>query len=263
MSVIRTDRWLTAQHRPVKLCRKLTPYFQETVSSDHIHQHLSLHGMYRKPLKDNDNFIKSLQKRDIWRIVGQEEKQLREAWDGPTVPIFILPADPGNCKLRHELNGKSGLSFPDKVFLFVSEHNTKDEIRALFTHEYNHVCRLAKYNKQETDYLLLDTVVLEGLAENAVRERLGSYYNADWTSYYSKKRLEHICKHLILPNRNVPKSSPKHEQILYGLGPLPNMAGYGAGYYLVHQYMIANDLSSQDLLTIKPEDIIHKTDDAT
>ncbi|MFD1363372.1 DUF2268 domain-containing protein [Lentibacillus salinarum] len=262
MSVIRTDKWLWDTYdQPSELCEKLKQYFNEDVSSVDIHQHLVMHGMYRQPLKNGDRLIKALQKRDIWHIVQREERKLREKWDGPAIPIFIFPADTHNHRLRQEQNGKSGLSFGDKVFLFISEHNTENEIRALFTHEYNHVCRLAKYNKKETDYVLLDTVILEGLAENAVRERFGSRYTADWTSYYPDSRLKRICLNLIMPNRQVPKSGRKHLQILYGLGLYPKMAGYCAGYYLVKKYMRDNNLTSQDLLDIEPEEIIEKTDE--
>ena len=60
----------------------------------------------------------------------------------------------------------------------------------MFTHEYNHVCRLSKFQKSEEDYVLLDSIILEGLAENAVRERLGEEFLATWTSYYSNEELK-------------------------------------------------------------------------
>lgn len=262
MRVIRTDKWLLdAYDQPLELCEKLKHLFDEDVSAGEIHQHLIVHGMYREPLKNGDELIKELQKRRIWQIVQQEAKELQKEWNGPVIPIFILPADTNNRKLRHEQNGKSGLSFPDKLFLFVSEMNTEKEIRALLTHEYNHICRLSKYSKKEAEYTLLDTVILEGLAENAVRERFGDQYTAQWTAYYSNTQLERICMNLILPNRNTPKSGRKHAQLLYGFGFFPKMAGYCAGYHLVKNYMSKENVPSQDLLGVKSEQIIEKTDE--
>ncbi|WP_369010262.1 DUF2268 domain-containing putative Zn-dependent protease [Oceanobacillus alkalisoli] len=54
------------------------------------------------------------------------------------MPIFIFPSDRSNT----EINGKSGLSFHDKLFLFISGETSLTEIKALLTHEYYHVCRL-------------------------------------------------------------------------------------------------------------------------
>lgn len=91
-------------------------------------------------------------------------------------------------------NGKSGLAFKDKLFLFLSDQNSDNEIRALLVHEYNHVCRLAKNGKQEENYVLLDSIILEGLAENAVRELVGEEYLAKWTSYYTEGQLNQMWK---------------------------------------------------------------------
>ncbi|QKY68846.1 DUF2268 domain-containing protein [Lentibacillus sp. CBA3610] len=262
MSVVRTDKWLLDTYdNPVELCKKLKSYFDENVSASDIHQHMVMHGMYHQPRENGTKLIKALQKRNIWKLVEQEEKALQTEWDGPDIPIFILPADADNRQLRQELNGKSGLTFSDKLFLFITEDNTDKEIRALFTHEYNHACRLAKYSKKEADYVLLDTVILEGLAENAVRERFGKHYTANWTSYYSNVRLERISRNLVLPNQNAPKSSRIHLQILYGLGFYPKMAGYCAGYYFVKHYMESNDLNLKDLLHVPSQKIIEKTDE--
>lgn len=263
MRVIRTDKWLLDNYdKPLDLCEKLKSLFDKGVSTTDIYQHLTMHGMYHAPLKNGDELIKTLQKQRIWHIVQKEAKELQKEWDGPDIPIFIFPADPTNRKLRQEQNGKSGLTFPDKLFLFISEDNPEKEIRALLTHEYHHVCRLSKYGKKEADYTLLDTVILEGLAENAVRERLGDQYTGKWTSYYSDAVLEKICTNLLLPNRDTPKSGHKHSQLLYGLGFYPKMAGYCAGYHLVKKYMNKADVTSQELLPVKSEKIIEKTDES-
>ncbi|GAA3329650.1 hypothetical protein GCM10020331_078760 [Ectobacillus funiculus] len=40
---------------------------------------------------------------------------------------------------------------------------------------------------KEEDYTLLDTMILEGLAEAAVAERYSKAYHAPWTRYYTKQ----------------------------------------------------------------------------
>ncbi|HLR80114.1 MAG TPA: DUF2268 domain-containing protein [Bacillota bacterium] len=255
MSVIATNEWIrTNGHRPIHICEKLAEYFSDASATD-IHQHLIAHGMYHQPTKQNDWLIKNEEEKNVWTIIQKEEILLKNKWKGPDIPIFILPTDPFNRRLRREHRGKSGLAFHDKLFLFISTEQEVKEIKALFTHEYNHVCRLANDEKSEEDYTLIDTMVLEGLAEYAVFRRFGKSYAASWISYYSTKQLKRLWKTLILPNSELPQEHPKHEAILYGLRMYPRMIGYCVGYYLVHNYMKTTDLSFIEVLKLPAKQI--------
>lgn len=92
----------------------------------------------------------------------------------------------------------------------MSDQNSDNEIRALLVHEYNHVCRLAKNDKQEENYILLDSIILEGLAENAVRELVGEEYLAKWTSYYTEGQLNQMWKKSFIKQK-YPKKPSKHQ----------------------------------------------------
>ncbi|KKE77999.1 Zn-dependent protease [Bacilli bacterium] len=255
MSVIRTDKWLLDLYdKPIELCKKLVKHFDD-VYADEIYNHLIFHGMYRHPLKNGKELIQKLQDNKVWELVETEKQQLRKLWGGPDIPIFIFPSDPNNRKMKRDQNGKSGLAFQDKLFLFISKDNVEKEIRALFTHEYNHVCRLSRYSKKEKDYVLLDSIILEGLAENAVLDRFGEKYVANWTTYYSEDRLEELWKELILPNKDILKIERKHQDILYGFRRYPKMIGYCVGFYLVKKYLKTNGKTTKQLLEIKPEAI--------
>ncbi|MFB4165319.1 DUF2268 domain-containing protein [Alteribacillus sp. JSM 102045] len=248
MGVIRTDKWLIDWYdKPIKICEQVKAYFHN-VKPLEIYEYFILHGMYRPPFKKENEWVKKLQNNKVWDVVTKEKQYLEETWGGPDIPIFIFPSDPHNRDLKQNYNGKSGLAFKDKLFLFLSDDNKQKEIRALFTHEYNHVCWLAKYKKNEKDYVLLDTVILEGLAENAVRERFGEEYTANWTTYYSNQTLKKLWDTLVFPNRNILPSDRKHQDILYGFRFYPKMAGYCVGYYLVKKYMLENSLICKDLL---------------
>ncbi len=254
MSVIRTDKWLLDSYdKPIELCEKVKEYFDDARASE-IHLHLTQHGMYRRPFKNGKELVRKLKENRVWEIVQKEEQQLKKIWDGPNIPIFIFPSD-NNREIIRDFNGKSGLAFKDKLFLFISEDNEEKEIRAVFTHEYNHICRLSQLQKNEKDYVLLDTIILEGLAENAIRERFGEEFVGKWTSYYSNKELERIWKKLLLPNKNIRRMDRKHQQMLYGTRFYPKMAGYCVGYYLVKKYMKATSLTCKDLLNYKSNDI--------
>lgn len=254
MSVVRTDKWLSNSYdHPIEICEKIRKRF-DGAEAHEIYRYLKIHGMYR-PLKDGEHVVEQLKENRVWDIVQREKQRLQSLWDGPNVPIYIFPSDSTNKQLKREFNGKSGLAFKDKLFLFVSEENKADEIRALFTHEYNHACRLAKYPKKEEEYTLLDTIILEGMAENAVRERCGEPFVSAWTSYYPADQLEKMWRRVVQPNKDIPKNHPKHQDILYGLRFYPKMAGYCSGYHLVKKYSESTGSKSKDLLSIPSEEI--------
>lgn len=254
MSVIRTDQWLLDLYdKPIEICEKLNDQFIGAQATE-IYNHLNLHGMY-SPIKNGKKGVKKLQKNRLWEKVGNEQLHLQEMWGGPNVPVYIFPSDTKNLKLKQDFNGKSGLAYRDKLFLFISAENIEKEIKALFTHEYNHVCRLAKSPKKEKDYILLDTIIMEGLAENTVRERFGKKFIANWTSYYTNEELERMWTKLVFPNRKRTRIDSKHQDILYGLRSYPKMLGYCIGYYLVKKYLDENNLSCKDLLSIPTEQI--------
>lgn len=256
MSVISTDKWLADLYdQPIKICEKIKEYFDDAQAYE-IYDYLTLHGMYR-PFKNGKKQVRRLQENKVWEIVQNEKQQLKKMWEGPDVPVFIFPSDTQNQKFKMDFNGKSGLAFKDKLFLFISEDTMETEIRSLFTHEYSHVCRLLKFQKSEEDYVLLDTIILEGLAENAVFERYGVAFISTWTSYYTTNELEKIWNSLVYPNRNILKTDRKHQQILFGLGSYPKMAGYCVGYYLVEKYIEENSLTSNDLLNVPTDKIAH------
>ncbi|WP_053360791.1 DUF2268 domain-containing protein [Bacillus sp. FJAT-27251] len=248
MSVIRTDRWLAeAYDRPIEICGKLTGLFDGAYASE-IYDHLLLHGMYY-PLPNGKEVIKKLQERNVWRMVGNEAEVLQELWEGPDIPIYIFPSDTSNTTMNLEFNGKSGLAFRDKLFLFISEENDAAEIKSLLTHEYNHVCRLTHYPKHEGDYTLLDSIILEGLAEHAVRERFGEKHLSSWISLYTDEELLKMWEAYIAPNRSILKTDRKHHQLMYGSPLYPKMAGYSVGYYLVGKYAATHFSSSKDMLS--------------
>lgn len=254
MSIISTDKWLIKSYdRPIEMCKKLEDYF-EGASASEIYEYLSMSGMYH-PLENGKKVIQTLKQNRVWEVVEKEKRKLQKEWDGPNIPIFIFPSHTADPEFNRVFNGKAGLAYHDKLFLFIAGHNSEKEIKSLFTHEYNHVCRLSKFQKHEDNYVLLDTIILEGIAENAVRERFGEDFISKWTNNYSDEELENLWKTFVLPNRNIQKNHPKHEQLLYGIGNYPEMLGYCVGYYLVKQFLVEKKLTTKDLMPMEPAKI--------
>ncbi|MCU9612345.1 DUF2268 domain-containing protein [Caldibacillus lycopersici] len=245
MTIINTDQWiLEMDSDPIEIFMKIEHYFPETTAFD-IYQYFIQYGM--TPFLEEKERIILMQEKKIWDIVQQEEHVLQKQWDGPNIPIFIFPSDHLNSQLVMEHNGMSGIAFQDKLFLFIAEHQTEKEIRSLFTHEYSHVCRLKSYPKNQQDYVLLDTIILEGIAEYAVYERHGLDGLSNWTNRYNKDQLKNMWEQIVLPNKNIPIHDHKHQHLLYGLHSYPSMLGYCVGFYLVRNYAEARNLSCKEL----------------
>ncbi|BDG42364.1 DUF2268 domain-containing protein [Saccharococcus caldoxylosilyticus] len=232
MAVCRTDRWLEKDgDQPIRLCQRLTRYFPDASAQD-IYHYLLPYGMYR-PAKTIKEIVEQMKQKDMWKRVEAVYEKRKKDWNGPDVPIFLFPADSYNRKLVREFNGKGGVAFHDKLFLFLLPHHTNKEIEALVTHEYNHVCRLNKQKKKYEKMTLLDAVILEGLAESAVERYVGKDHRASWTSYYSDELLHHFWQRYVAPHRSISTQHPLCSRILYGLGFYPDMVGYAVGYAIV------------------------------
>lgn len=255
MTVVRTDKWLLVLYdKPLEICERIK-FSSSNIPIEEIYEYLIMNGMYR-PFRGGEDVVQKLIDNNVWKTVYLEEKKLKQLWDGPTIPIYIFPSDSKNSQISNEYNGKSGLAFKDKLFIFLSKQNTAKEIKALFTHEYNHVCRLKKYKKNEMNYTLGDTIILEGLAECAVKERFGEEYLAPYLRYYTEAQLEEMWNTIIKPNVSIKKSTREHNHYLYGQKLLPKMVGYCVGYHLVNKLMTEQKASIKELLGFSTEEFI-------
>ncbi|MFB5167104.1 DUF2268 domain-containing putative Zn-dependent protease, partial [Parageobacillus toebii] len=151
---------------------------------------------------------------------------------------------------------KGGVAFHDKLLIFLLPHHTDKEIEALITHEYNHVCRLKKQKKEDEGVTLLDSIVLEGLAENAVGRYVGKSHQASWTTYYSDEQLDHFWKRYVSPYQSILPQHPLYSRLLYGLGFYPAMLGYAVGYYIVRR-CLEHGARFSELMGIDSEQMLH------
>ncbi|KAA0546505.1 Zn-dependent protease [Bacillus sp. BGMRC 2118] len=236
MSIIKTDSWLKERgNQPIQLCEYLLPYFEQGKAAD-IYQYLASYGMYKPSILARNGELQQFIEANHWSTVKKLYHSIQKRWSGPDIPVFILPLHERNAQLMKE-NGKSGLAFKDKLFLFLPREINPLEIKALLVHEYHHVCRLNHIKVKEEEMTLLDVIILEGLAEYAVKEMCGKDYNAKWTSYYSKEKLEKWWKTIILPKKDVKKSDHEYNNLLYGRNGFPKMLGYCIGAHIINKCM--------------------------
>ncbi|MBM7659767.1 uncharacterized protein YjaZ [Bacillus mesophilus] len=235
MSVVNTKKWLSEHgENPIKLCEKLIKYFNGS-SQKEIYDYLCLYGMYKPSIFNKRKEIEQLITSNYWKEVNKHYTSLRLKFKGPDIPIFIFPINQRNSRMMEENKGKSGLAFYDKLFLFLSPNMEEMELKALITHEYHHVCRLDSMNQKDEELTLLDTILLEGMAEHAVKKECGEERNAFWTKLYQTEQLEKWYKEIILPKQNITKKDQLFQELLYGMKGYPRMLGYSVGFYLVEQ----------------------------
>ncbi|PLR78824.1 hypothetical protein CU633_03260 [Bacillus sp. V3-13] len=235
MGIVNTDAWLKRDfENPVKICSKFADLFE----NDHpkkIYEYLLEFGMYRPGRACKKSYLK-LVERKVWTKVGGLFNKYRNLWKGPDVPVFIFPINEENRGLMKETGGKAGVSFKDKIFLFLSSAGDIKEIEALFVHEYHHVCRMHKIKKPLDEYTLLDSLIMEGLAEQAVNHYCGKKYIGNWCHLYSEKELIRYWDRYISDNLDLSRNHKKHDMLLFGTGPYPRLLGYAIGYYLISEF---------------------------
>ncbi|MFJ7981053.1 DUF2268 domain-containing protein [Lysinibacillus xylanilyticus] len=245
MSVIPTDEWLKELIVSQRLNHSKNPEdLQRSIlcgrlgeifiggSPDEIQFELQQQGLFKSHEKID---INKLKKQKVWEVVQKEFIYLKERWSGPNIPIYIFP-----ITQVQTITNKNGVAYPNAMFLYIGELE-KQELKALFAHEYNHVCRLQYLNKSLDEVTMLDSLILEGLAECAVEEIYGDKWLAPWLGSYSVDKMLEIWKGHFLPQINI-QGLNNHAEFLYG-GKLPQWIGYCIGYEIVRTY-IKNHSSS-------------------
>ncbi|MED2967371.1 DUF2268 domain-containing protein [Bacillus subtilis] len=254
MSVEQTYSWLRKADSIDDLAYYIIPLFSSAEKKNWkgILGHLQHHGMF-KNIKEGIQTVSKLKEKGFYGHIQKEEQYLKNKWEGPDVPIVTLPVDERNRRIRLEFGSKSGLAFQDKMFLFLSSDLDFGSVSALMTHEYHHVCRLGHLTKEEKDVTLLDTIIMEGLAEYAVYERFGRSQTAEWTTWYTPEQLQALYEKKIVPHQDIKRDNRLFPQLLFGKGYQPKMLGYAVGFNIVKKYLTANKASTGDGLSIPAE----------
>lgn len=109
--------------------------------------------------------------------------------------------------------------------------------------------------KESEDTTLLDAIILEGLAENAVCQYVGKEQQARWTTYYSDEQLYSFWKRYVSPHKSIFSKHPLYARLLYGLGFYPTMLGYAVGHYIVRR-CLEHGARFSELMNMDSEQIL-------
>ncbi|ADU31166.1 DUF2268 domain-containing protein [Evansella cellulosilytica] len=198
---------------------------------------------------------------------GEPNKGLRKQYDmliekfaGPDVDIFAFPINTENEALMNVMEGKNGITFPNFIILFFQEGTSIKEKQALLTHEYHHACRLYHQNNDEKSVTLLESFIMEGLAEWEVKKIVGEKYVSPWMTRYTRDELLAWWKRGIKEKRNI-RGRENHHQYLYGgFRGYPKWLGYCLGYRMVESFIENHgEVPAKKLIKINPETICNES----
>ncbi|WP_370294364.1 DUF2268 domain-containing protein [Rossellomorea marisflavi] len=252
MSVVPTDVWLQESFDdPVDMLGRTKRGKGE---GEAFYAYLRKQGMYR-PTRQMKERFNELKDAGLWGKVSSFEKKYKRKWKGPDVPIYLFPIE-SRAGLFRSSTKKSGICFPDEIFLFLQTLENEKEYESLFVHEYHHCTRMKRLGKKEEEYTLLDSIVFEGLAENAVREYCGVEYVAPWTRKYSEGDLSEWYGEWIKPNLDLTRKDALHDELLHGKGKYPDLLGYAAGYQIIRAFVEKNGLNSVKAMGIPSSEFL-------
>lgn len=235
-------------HREM-ICHPLKQFFPQATIEE-IHGELLTRGLF-DPFESPiiSEILKKLEEEKVWETIKHEFNHLKNLWNGPDVPIFVYPLTKHRPLVDSVEVKKNGVSYNNVLFLFVSVELETEELKALLAHEYNHICRLSYVDKFPHEIELLDTLIIEGMAECAVEELYGERWLSPWTKGYSHEEcLELWTKYFVKAIQL--QGVDNHFPFLYGneVKGLPKWIGYCLGYRIVKSYLESEGISNQRLL---------------
>lgn len=219
------------------ICDPIMKFFPD-INSEVVQYELLKNGLFEPTeWKSVKKTLRELEVKSIWDIVKQEYKYLRELWDGPKVSIYIFPIKKDSTQRKKDFPRKNGIAYKKVLFLFVSPDLTKEEVKALVAHEYNHVCRLNFIDYPPAAISLNESIIVEGLGEFAVRQLYGKKWLAPWANMYGLEEVSEIWKRHFVPALQI-KGIKNHQLYLFGQTntPFPKWIGYHIGYQIVYTY---------------------------
>ncbi|WP_277586552.1 DUF2268 domain-containing protein [Psychrobacillus antarcticus] len=219
------------------ICDPVMKFFPE-VNPEVIQYELLKHGLFDPTeWKSLKKMVRELEAKNVWDIVKQEYKYLRELWDGPKVSIYIFPIKKESTLRRKDIPRKNGIAYKKVLFLFVSPDLAKEEVKALVAHEYNHVCRLHFIDSPPAAIPLNDSIIIEGLGEFAVKQLYGKKWLAPWANMYRFEEASEVWHRHFAPGLKI-KGIKNHQLYLFGQTntPFPKWIGYHIGYQIVYSY---------------------------
>ncbi|WP_078579768.1 DUF2268 domain-containing putative Zn-dependent protease [Salipaludibacillus agaradhaerens] len=178
-------------------------------------------------------------------------KKMRSIFQGPDTEIFIFPLNRNHGAILEGLDGKNGITFPVFILAFWKATLPERDQKALLLHEYHHASRLFHRGENERSVSLLESMIMEGLAEWEVAKQLGETHMAPWTKNYDRRMLlawwKDVYQHyVLLQGRHTYKSL-----LFGGERRIPPLTGYKLGYDIVRTHLSHKEAPEDSLTLLK------------
>ncbi|KGX91753.1 DUF2268 domain-containing putative Zn-dependent protease [Pontibacillus marinus] len=273
MSVIDTKAWLLSYFKKCQSASRHSLYelqsktlvepiesYVPDMYAEELLYHLHQNGLFQPgEWRRIEAVVKDMDKGKVWEIIKKEFQRLKNEWNGPDIPVFIFPIKHGDKPLQQRTIKKNGLALKQGIFLFISSDHPATELKAIFAHEYHHACRMHALDLDDQTLALKDLLVLEGLAECAVKDHYGEKWLAPWTSLYTYEEVESVWQKQF--KSALSNTDPDHQyRLMYGkkLSRFPKWIGYNIGYQIVQDYLDQQNHSDHRKLLKEPADTIIK-----
>lgn len=243
------------------LCNPLQKYFPDALLEE-VHFELLAQGLFNPfECREIEATVEKLEAKKIWFTLEKEFERLKRLWEGIDVPVYVYPLTKECPPMDGVEMNKNGVAYRNVIFLFVSPDLDELELKALLAHEYHHVCRLSILNTPHEEIELLDSLLIEGMAESAVEELYGEKGLSPWTKWYADEEGMRAWKKYFAKQLDV-KGVNHHQFFLFGdeAAGLPKWIGYCLGYQIVQSFMQERGpVPQQRLYKISSEEILRHT----
>jgi uncharacterized protein YjaZ len=232
--------------------KKLLPYFHK-YDEKSLYKYLQSHGLTTLS-HDTKNDIEVLIKQNVWKCLENEFNALRKEFNGPDIPILILPCRKSKSFFQNATYYRGGIAYKNCICLFLSPLEGILQHKAVLLHEYHHIVRLTMLYKNRK-VSLLDAMVLEGLAESAVLEKYGEDVQAPWTNLYSSEQCQFYYNKFLKNNLELTNNDEQFSIYLYGGNGIPKLMGYSVGYDMVKSCIEQTEWSKDKLIRTSSKNI--------
>lgn len=216
---------------------------------------------YDQPVEKLKQQLNKIEMLEFEKLIVDELSTLqREYPTGQPIKYHLFIMDEDDAFGREKLGGVSAFTEwnGEMGFVVYPDESVKRTLRSVINHEFHHHWRMQNTEGlSEQTQNLLDRLILEGLAEHFVGERLGTEYYGLFTHQLSESEAKVLWESVYKINLSLKGEATN--PYMFGDEDLdiPHWAGYSLGFHLVQSYVQAHpELNIETLTTLPPNDFL-------
>ena len=192
------------------------------------------------------------QSKNIQEIVENSlDKAMNILENNNTVQVYLVPTL--NKFLKEYMDGIQGFcASRNAIHLYIHpDCNLETALIETLVHEYNHTVFYIYHTWKTVE----EGLIAEGLAEHFRSEIVGGK-RAKWTEVFDEKEST-LWLEKIRPTLNSEAGQDYYNVFVnFDEEPYPLWTGYTIGYYLIERFRKQNKLNWQELMQVKPNEVL-------